>query len=144
MSERAFVDTNVILYPFDPNAAHHVRSLALMEQTRGQDANLWISPQVFCEVYRYVTHPGAPKALDPGEVTSELEALLARPGLHILPVPPDVTTRIIQLLRERTVRGRQVFDAQIAATMLGNGVRRTYTFNKSDFLFNGLEPLEPP
>ena len=59
MTARAFVDTNVILYSFDPESPHHARSHALMERTRDPDANLWISPQIFCEVFRYVTHPSA-------------------------------------------------------------------------------------
>jgi predicted nucleic acid-binding protein len=31
------------------------------------------------------------------------------------------------------VIGPAVFDLKIAATMLGNGVRRIYTFNRADF-----------
>ncbi|MFN8626662.1 MAG: hypothetical protein U0587_11890 [Candidatus Binatia bacterium] len=38
-----------------------------------------------------------------------------------------------QLLRRRPVLGRQVFDLQLVATMLGNGGRRISTFNTKDF-----------
>lgn len=74
MTEGAFVDTNVVLYSFDPNALHHDRSKALVEHTRNHDANLWVSPQIFCEIFRYVTHPKATSPRKPGEVVDELEA----------------------------------------------------------------------
>jgi hypothetical protein len=40
--------------------------------------------------------------------------------------------------------GRDVFDLQLVATMLGNGVRRIYTFNAKDFEpFQELEVIVP-
>lgn len=51
----------------------------------------------------------------------------------------------MKLLRDYpTLRGRQVFDVQIAATMLGNDLHRIHTFNTSDFPFAGIEAVEPP
>jgi hypothetical protein len=38
----------------------------------------------------------------------------------------------IQLLEQHALEGAGVFDLQIVATMLANGVRRTYTFNTGD------------
>jgi predicted nucleic acid-binding protein len=39
----------------------------------------------------------------------------------------------LDLLRRHPVTGGEVFDLQIAATMLANGVPRIYTYNTSDF-----------
>ena len=39
----------------------------------------------------------------------------------------------LDLLRRRPVTGGDVFDLQLAATMLANGVPRIYTFNTTDF-----------
>lgn len=57
----------------------------------------------------------------------------ALPGLALLTVPPDLVQRVTQLLRRRPVLGRQVFDLQLVATVLGNGGRRISTFNTKDF-----------
>ena len=39
----------------------------------------------------------------------------------------------IHLLGRHAVEGAGVFDLQIVATMLANGVQRIYTFNPGDF-----------
>jgi predicted nucleic acid-binding protein len=42
------------------------------------------------------------------------------------------------------VTGPDVFDFQIAATMIGNGVSRIYTYNRRDFeKVAGIEVLTP-
>jgi predicted nucleic acid-binding protein len=42
------------------------------------------------------------------------------------------------------VAGAGIFDLQLVATMLANGVRRIYTFNRSDFeVFEELMVLAP-
>lgn len=53
--------------------------------------------------------------------------------LHVLPVPSRAVDGWLDLLRRRPVIGGEVFDLQIAATMLANGVQRLYTFNAADF-----------
>ena len=64
--------------------------------------------------------------------------------MTLLTVPSDLVQRLTQLLRRRPVLGRQVFDLQLVATMLGNGVRRIYTFNAKDFEpFQELEVIVP-
>jgi predicted nucleic acid-binding protein len=78
------------------------------------------------------------------EALAEVEKIRALPGLTLLPVPLDVVGRWVALLRQHPVIGRQVFDAQLVATMLGNGITRLYTFNRTDFeRFPGLEVLTP-
>jgi hypothetical protein len=43
----------------------------------------------------------------------------------------------MQLLQRHPVVGADIFDLQIVATMLANGIQRIYTFNPSDFEFFG-------
>lgn len=57
--------------------------------------------------------------------------------MMLLPVPPDVVARWAELVRRYPVRGSGIFDLQLVATMLGNGVRRIYTFDRS-----GFKPIE--
>lgn len=51
----------------------------------------------------------------------------------LLPVPADLITRLLNLIRKYPVTQQKVFDLQLVATMLGNGVDRIYTYNRSDF-----------
>lgn len=52
---------------------------------------------------------------------------------HVLPSPATAVEGVIDLLRRHPVTGGEVFDLQLAATMLANGVQRIYTFNTADF-----------
>ena len=54
-------------------------------------------------------------------------------GLEILEDGPMVNELLIALCREVSVRGRQIHDADIVATMLAYGERRLLTFNTADF-----------
>jgi hypothetical protein len=50
----------------------------------------------------------------------------------------------IQLLGRHTVEGAGVFDLQIIATVLANGVQRIYTFKPADFqVFAELSVVAP-
>ena len=54
-------------------------------------------------------------------------------AFEILEDGPRVTQMLKRLCREVSVAGRQVHDANIAATMLAYGERRLLTFNTQDF-----------
>lgn len=53
--------------------------------------------------------------------------------LHVLPMPARAVEGWLDLLRRHPVTGGAVFDLQLVATMLANGVHRIYTFNTADF-----------
>ena len=64
---------------------------------------------------------------------------------------PQHALQTTHLLRRHPVTGGSVFDLQIVATMLANGINRIYTFNGDDFrLFSELRvvpwvvPPQPP
>ena len=70
--------------------------------------------------------------------------MLALPGLYVLPIPPSAVAGWMQLLQRRPVSGADVFDLQIVATMLANGIPRIYTFNVDDFtVFSELTVTTP-
>jgi predicted nucleic acid-binding protein len=85
-----------------------------------------------------------PKAVSAAEAVRILSTILALPGLQILPMPAQVVAGWVHLLGRRAVEGAGVFDLQIIATMLANGVQRIYTFNPADFqVFAELTVVAP-
>ncbi len=73
-----------------------------------------------------------------------LSALLAFPGIQLLPSPARVVREWMELLRRRPVTGASIFDLQIIATMKANDVHRIYTFNTGDSdSFEELTVVEP-
>jgi uncharacterized protein len=101
---------------------------------------LYVTPQILCEFYSVITNPrrvAAPSS--PAVALQVLSALLALPGISILPITPRAVTALLELMRRHPVTGAEIFDLQIAATMKANDVSRIYTFNAADFeMFPGL------
>ena len=143
--ELTMLDTNVLVYAYYEDAPQYPAAFPLLDQAQEADALLCVSPQVLAEFYAVITNSrrvSAPFTSD--EALAEVEKLRALPGLTLLPVPLDVVDRWVALLRQHPLTGRQVFDAQLAATMLGNGITRLYTFNHTDFeRFPRIEVLTP-
>ncbi|MBI3782852.1 MAG: PIN domain-containing protein [Deltaproteobacteria bacterium] len=145
-SDLALVDTNILVYSLSKECAEYTPSRALREQAQSDDAGLCIAPQTIAEFYAVVTNARRVREpFSPPDALAEIDKLVALPGMTLLGVPPDVVSRLMQLLRDHPVVGRKVFDVQLAATMLGNGVRRIYTYNTQDFApFADLTVLTPP
>ena len=143
--ELALVDTNVLVYAFHRESEHHAACRTLLDQAQNGQIVLCITSQVLAEFYAIVTDPrrvAVPR--QPEEALRAIGAVLAMPGLTLLPVPGDVVTRWAALVRRHPVTGGAIFDAQLAATMLGHGVLRLYTFDRSHFeRFEELEVLTP-
>jgi len=141
----ALVDTNVLVYALLPDVPEHAASRALLDRAQNGDAALCVTPQVFAEFYAVVTDSRrvtVPR--QPAEALDAIRQYLALPGLRLLPVPEDVVTRWVKMVEDHPVTRGAVFDRQLAATMLGNGVTRIYTYNRPDFeILEGIEVLAP-
>lgn len=145
-TDLTLVDTNVLVFSFYQDRPEHRACAALRDRAQQDDAALCIAPQNVAEFYAVVTNPRRVSApFTASDALTEIEKLLSLPGLTLLSVPPDAVQRLADLLRRRPVTGHKVYDLQLIASMLGNGVRRIYTHNTSDFTpFAELEVLTPP
>lgn len=138
--EPLLLDTNILVYAMDGLSPHHAASRAVLEQARSPEARLCVVAQSLAEFYSLVTNPrrvASPKS--PEEALAVVEAILLLPGLEVLPIPLDIVARWIDLCRNHPVKGPRIYDLQIIAVILANGVRRICTFDRSDFEpFSGI------
>jgi len=144
--ERAlsFVDTNVLVYANQFGSAHHAAATALLGQTEAAGAALWISGQVLREYLAAVTRSQGSIAALPMPLARERVRFFAQ-RFWLIEDGPVVRTRLLSLLENYPVAGKQVHDANIVATMLANGITRLLTFNSADFQrFAGLITIEGP
>jgi toxin-antitoxin system PIN domain toxin len=143
--EFALVDANVLVYSRYHDSEHHTASHALLERAQDENAGLCVAAQCLTEFYSVVTNPrrvSPPR--EPNEVLETIEALLRLPGLTLVPTPADLPARWIRLTRRVPVRGADIFDVQLVATMLANDVTRIYTYNRPDFeRFGEVKVLTP-
>jgi predicted nucleic acid-binding protein len=144
-TELALLDTNVLVNSVYEGSEHFAPSRALLQGAKAHDAGFALLPQNLSEFCSAVTNPRrvtAPKT--PAEALLAIRKFLDLPGVLLLPVPPDVGSRFLTLLERRPLSGPKVHDLMLIAGMLGNGVRRIYTFNADDFTpFAELEVIVP-
>ena len=143
--EPGVLDANVLAYAINADADQHVAARTLLEAARDPSTSLYVTSQILCEFYSIITNVRHfPKAVSAAEAVRILSTILALPGLKILPMPSQVVAGWIHLLGRHAVEGAGVFDLQIVATMLANGVQRIYTFNPGDFqVFAELTVVAP-
>jgi predicted nucleic acid-binding protein len=143
--ELALVDSNVLVYALFRGCEHHARCRALLDQSQAGQLDLRVAAQNLAEFYAIVTDPRrVAVSRTPSEALDAIERMLAMPGMTLVPTPSDVVHRWITLARRHPVTRGGVFDLQLVATMLGNDIRKLYTFNRADFEpFDEIEVLVP-
>jgi len=133
-TEALLLDTNILVYATDGSSPFHAASLAVLDRAQSVDANLCIAPQSLAEFFSLVTNAKRVTApTSPEDALKTVESIVSLPGLEVLPVPLDVITRWVDLCRRHPVKGAKIYDLQIIAVMLANGIRRICTYDKGDF-----------
>jgi uncharacterized protein len=119
------LDTNVLVYAVDADAPQHRASRVLLDAALDPSITLYVTSQILCEFYSLVTNPRRVRvASSATEAMRIISAMLALPGLFVLPVPARAVAAWMQLLQRHPVTGGDVFDLQIVATMQANGIQR--------------------
>jgi predicted nucleic acid-binding protein len=141
--EPGIVDTNVLVYAFDADAQQHLASRSLPGAARNGATKLYVTTQILCEFYSIVTNSRrVAKPRSAADTVTAIEGILS--FVHVLPTPAHTVQTWLDPIRRRSVTGAEVFDLQLAATMLANGVHRIYTCNATDFeTFSELEVSIP-
>jgi uncharacterized protein len=128
--EPGILDANILAYAINADAPQHAASRALLEAASDPSISLYVTPQILCELYSVITNPRrVAVASSPTEALRIISAILALPGIRILPIPARAVAAWMELLQRHPVTGGDVFDLQIVATMQTNGIQRIYTFN---------------
>lgn len=131
-AERVFVDSNILVYRLAEQSAFHHAACEMLGSLAELGADLCISPQVLREVWAVLSREGA---ITPRPAAQTLRRAVEqlRGGFTILPDGEGVLERMLDLAEQRDVRGKQIHDANIVATMLRSRVVRLLTNNASDF-----------
>jgi predicted nucleic acid-binding protein len=127
-----FVDANVLVTasnlndPMQPNAKRALD--AFVTSTKG-----YMSNQICREYILSVTRPIEVKGLGwtPMQAWSAVDAFQS--VLQILTESAESLLNLQRLCLQHHVRGKQIHDANIVATMLAHGERKLLTFNAKDF-----------
>ncbi|HUI29689.1 MAG TPA: PIN domain-containing protein [Candidatus Acidoferrales bacterium] len=144
-SETALLDTNVLIYAANDSSPFHKAAVALRDKGLRGELSLCITPQVLHEFYANVTNPKQIESpFTQAEARLEMEKYFH--SGRILKIHPQLDTEltVLDFLKRYNVVRQEIYDLQIVATMLSNGIRRIYTYNADDFSkYPDIEVLTP-
>ena len=128
--KRIFIDTSVMLHAAVPQSIRHGLCRAFMDSLEESDCHICVSDQVAREMLVQLMHPRT--FTEP--YTPAAAVLLTRPlfaSLTILSSAPLAV--LLDLVNQFEVRGKQVHDCNLVATMLSHGIHKIVTRNAVDF-----------
>ncbi len=132
--DKTLIDTNVLVYAHQALSPFHAHSKALLKKGLGEEISLCVCPQVLIEFYSIITSPKrVTNPVTSDEALLEIEKYLKSRKISKIFPKEDTLKRTIDLIRKYKVTQMDVFDLQLVATMLSNGVKRLFTFNTGDF-----------
>ena len=127
-----FVDTNALVRARFRTSPRHEAARATLARAGANSEPIRISRQVVREYLVTVTRPQDwSEPLPVADALHDVQWL--RSTFEILEDGERVTNELVALYREFPMGGKQIHDANIAATMLAHGERRLLTFNAKDF-----------
>ncbi len=117
---------------------------AALEILRAQKARLCFTSQTLGEFWNASTRPRENRGFGLSTQETDRAARLIERNLTFLPDSNEVHLQWRQLLVDHDVKGVQVHDARLAASMYVHAVPRLLTLNGRDFKrFKGLAVLDP-
>ena len=127
-----FVDTNVLVAARFVTAPAHLTACRCLDRAGNSEEPLHISRQIVREYLVVATRPQTwSESLTMGDALKDAMRLLS--SFAVLEDGPNVMAVLTTLCREVPVAGKQIHDANIAATMLAHGERRLLTLNAKNF-----------
>jgi predicted nucleic acid-binding protein len=128
-----FIDSNILINAVNPKSDHHEPAKTKLHDIKNSFLPLFISGQMIREFFSTLTRPGNANGvgLPTRQAVSALNGLLGQ--IDTLDDTPAVRTKLIALVMMHDVKGKQIHDANIVATMLVHGERQLLTFNGGDF-----------
>lgn len=134
MEDKLFLDTNIVLRAFNKaDALYPLASKSLTEWVQS-GIELWVSRQVLREYLFVVTRPQVflEKPKTPAEAVYDIQQMQTL--FLVADETAQVTEKLLELVVQQPTGGRQIFDANIVATMLHYQIPKLVTLNVSDFL----------
>ncbi len=128
-----FVDTNILVFATDAGSPFASAAESDLEQWRKQGTELYVSVQVLREYLAVTTRPALAQIAPPDYPAILGNLATFRSAFHVLEDTRLVSEKLGELVQRFAVKGRQVHDANIAATMLTHGLQHLLTHNGSDF-----------
>jgi predicted nucleic acid-binding protein len=140
------VDTNLLVYAHRAGCPEHEAAQRAIEAAANDSYGWGIPSPCLFEFWSVVTHPSSiGGGTAPATARHFIDALIETAGASILPPPPSVAPRSLQIAEQLDIRGPRIFDLQIGLVALDAGVTEIWTHDAGFVGLPGLtirDPLE--
>lgn len=139
------VDTNILLYGANSDAAEHAAARELLSAI-GRTADSWyLTEGIVYEFLRVATHPKVfPAPLLARDALAFVSALLGCVNVHVLTAGESHWSILGEVLAELThPSGNLMFDVRTVVLMREHGVSRIYTTDADLLQFSGIDVVNP-
>jgi predicted nucleic acid-binding protein len=142
-SEPVFVDTNVLVFSTITTANQHAAARDKLAELRAASVPMWLSRQVLREYAVVLTRPQSFSVpLPASAVSADIRHFMG--VFNLAEDGTAVTEKLLWLLENVPIGGKQIHDANIVATMLCYGIPRLLTDDTGDFnRFSSLITIMP-
>jgi len=143
--ELALLDTNVLVYATFKDDPFYSKAKELQVKVISGATRACLTPQILTEYYSAVTNPRrVTNPISPKEAREVIEAYLKAASIFKIYVKETTVKKMVELAEQHKVKGQDIFDVMLVATMLDNEIKRIYTANEEDFKkFEGIEVINP-
>ena len=134
------VDTNILVYAFNEDAAQHDRARQVVRALAEGDAAWALPVFVIGEFLRVVTNPRGPltRPAKPIPALQAIDALLASPSVRALLPGRRYLPLLRGLVADANPKGNEIFDAQVVAVCLEHGASTILTEDRDFRRFAGV------
>jgi predicted nucleic acid-binding protein len=138
------LDTNILLRMSTRDDPHHPMISGALRALVAQDARLCFTSQILGEFWNASTRPRDRNGFGLSTAETDRIARAIERDFEFLPDSRNVHDRWRRLLVAYEVKGVQVHDARLAASMYVHGITQLLTVNVRDFQrFKGLRAIHP-
>lgn len=130
--EAVFLDTNVLVYANVASAPLHAEALRSVMHYWENGNPLWVSRQVLREFIAVLTRPQTFSVAHESAVATS-RARFFEEMFHVADDTSSISANLFRLVEDLSVRGKEVHDTNIVATMLANHIGHLLTHNVADF-----------
>lgn len=142
-SDRALVDTNIIVYAMDVTSIYHARAKAFLERTI-PSKKLVVALQNLTELYALLTNKKKiPRYLTPSEAERILVSIINGGDFTVITPTSRTPVRLLSLLKAYPVKGADVHDIHLGAVMIDHHISTIYTADTKIFKKLGLTAINP-
>lgn len=140
------IDTNILLRICEPQNSQHQIVCNAIRNLRQQGHQLYIVPQNCAEFWNVATRPQDKNGFGlTTQKTTKLLKLIER-LFSVIPDIPSIYGEWKRLVIQYSVKGVQVHDARLVATMRVHVITHVLTFNTDDFkryFTENITPMNP-